>query len=248
MKKYASTFVAFVGLLFVANIFLKNIANPPTAFDEGALREQILALKTQFPKEVDVYTTAIDASYENKILRYEFIVDGIKNSEIEKLNNTNLVSKLFGVCMNKVLSMALKTGTKIEYSYTLAGTENNYTLTLTQQDCAPFTEENSVSLADYYVELQSKTVPVILDEDTAVVAYRKVGNSVHIDYQLYRLLAEDLNLDVLNDNIKTIVLPGMCASPDYSALSQKNHEIQINYYDMQSRKIADAKVNNITCE
>ena len=248
MRKYAPTLVAFVGLLFVANIFLKNISNPPITFDEEALRKQILAFKTQLPKVVDTYTTAVGASYENQVLRYEFVMDGVKSSNIEKLKNTNLVSKLFGVCTNNVLSLALSTGSKIEYAYSIAGSNNGFTITLTDEDCAPFFQKGSVSLADYYVELQNKNVPLIVDEETRTVAFRREGNLVHLDYQFYRLLTEDLNIAALNENIAEFVLPTMCATPDYRALSQQNYAIQLNYFDMQNVKVTHATVSEESCK
>ena len=244
MKKYVLPFVVMFAIVFIGN-FITNNSNSI----ENQLQKDIRRIQSELPVKIDSYTTNIAARFDNKTVSYDFTIEGlaIPNSEAKKFQSMQFVTNIFAVCLNETLPKALEAGISIQYNYTLADSNIQFSNKISKTDCAPFQSTNNSDLGQYYVNLQRNALPMVLDEETILETIQGGSNVLTFNHKLTRIEISALDLEFFTNYIDQNILPTFCDTPDFKALSDRGYQYRINYFDMHQNPVYSKMLNKSLC-
>ena len=205
-------------------------------------------INATLPKKIDEYTTLMKVTLDDAAFTYDYVLDGIeiKPNERAKFKAMQFNNSLFAVCLTPSVKKELNRGTDFIYKYSVNPTQYTFVNTFTVKDCEPFYDESASVLADYYVELQNKTVPLALDENRSVVKYRRVNMAIEIDYQLLNDTIDEFDMPItiaMSDG----VVQSACNTADFKVFSQRGIGFNYNFYDARNTFIHTVKVTKEMC-
>jgi hypothetical protein len=244
MKKFVLPFVVMVAAFFVGNLLTSNSNSI-----EQQLQNDIRGMQSELPTKIDNFTKLVAARFENNLLSYDYALEGllIPNSEAKKFQSMQFVVNIFAICLNETLTKALKAGNSVQYNYTLASSNIQFSNEISETDCAPFRSANNSDLGEYYVKLQRNALPMVLDEETILETIQGDGSVLTFIHKLTRMEKSALDLDFLSNYIDQNILPTFCDTPDFKALSNRGYQYRINYFDMDQNLVYSQMLTKSMC-
>ena len=241
-------------LLFIFTLVCSTVSFSSASFAEGRVSEELKKrseeIQANLPKKIDAFTTVVGVSFENNIFYHYIELDGldIPNSDRHRLQAMQLTVNMLAVCLDDFLSKALKAGITVKYNYSLATSNIRFVNTITEKDCSPFQAKDAKILGDYYVMLQNRAMPIVLDEETNLIAMRRDDYTIEFKHQLHRMAKNELDVPFLADYIGKNVSPKFCDTPDFQVLSQRGFKYKISYIDMHNQPLYSAIITKEKCK
>ena len=249
MKKYATSIAAFIAIIFVGNALVRSGSSLNGEFDKSVLERQVIDTQKTLPRKQGEFSTVTGVAFENDILSYDVEFEGfeVKEDELDKFQSAQFVANVFSVCLNALLPKALNAGVSLQYRYTISELDKGFTNTVSEVDCLPFSENDATSLADYYVELQNKTLPRAIDTETNVTRYSRDGKAISIAYQIHRFTIAELDVNAVAAVVQENYRIYFCDAPDFRVMSEKGFSFNLIYSDMNNEEIYEFKLDKSKC-
>ena len=253
--------VAAIGIIFVFTLLIaasELVTNIGTSkYEESSSKENfeesivsaIEQLNERMPIAFDEDATLTEALIDGKII----ILRGTLNRleyyavNLDKLQKSQKITKLFYACQSDRVTFWLRSGFNVRNEYYSPSGEFLFSNQISEKDCLPFFDKDKRNLVQYYIELQKDLLPRILDSETAWVDVRHSNNSIERIFQFTNYSKEELDINAVEKFVNTNSPSTNCVAPDAKVFFRRGLSVKDIYVDKNNKTVYSFETTKDMC-